>query len=780
MKPDFALALLAAAIAAPASALAQTAQTAPSSTPPAVNLQDVNVVATTPLLGSGIDRDSLPQATQVLGAQDIDRTNIPSLTGAILSNIPSATINDVEGNVFQPDIIFRGFTASPTAGTPEGLAVYVNGARFNDPFGDTVNWDLIPSIAIQTVNVEASNPVFGLNALGGSVNVQLKNGFTYQGADLTAYGGSYGRGSGILEYGHQSGNLALYVAGEITHDDGFRQTSASDIYRLYTDLGWRSDAAELHLGITAADNTLGNPGATPTQALNANIANIFTAPNEVYNKYVSVNLNGNYALTDTMSLQGVAYFQNLTQRIPNGITTEIEPCDDGTDHICNDDGTPVIGRNGQPVQNLWGNGPYSGLSTQGLDAHYYGASAQLTDDDTLYGMKNHFVFGGSFDGSDSIFNGSTQIGGFNPYTREFVGPAVTQDQPSEETNPVQVVSTTRFYALFGQDILSLTPSLDLSVAGRFNDAETDLHDKLGGPVTGQHSYNRFDPSAGLTYHVAPWLSVYGSYSETNRVPTPQELSCASPATPCSLLSFFVGDPDLKQVVSQTFEIGGRGHLADVAGGKLSWDADYFHAKNHDDLIYETTVINPNFDFYTNAGKTLRQGVETSLHYDTHQLHVTLGYTYTDATFQTPLVLDGGANPAQNALGDLFVEPGDRIPGIPEHRGTVVAEYDVTPQWRVGGNAIFQSSAYRFGDEANLTKPVGGYGIVNLDTQYRITRNITVFGLVNNIFNKRYDTYGGFGPVGDVPWPNVPGGVTNPATASPGTPITGYGGIRVQF
>jgi iron complex outermembrane receptor protein len=163
-------------------------------------LPDVRVIDSTPLLGSLIDPSEVPATTRVLTPADIDRTNVPSLTGAILDNIPSATVNDVSGNSFQPDILFRGFTASPVAGTAQGLAVYVNGVRFNDPFGDTVNWDLIPSIAIDTVNVEASNPVFGLNALGGSVNVGMKNGFTYDGADATLYGGSYDRGAGILQY----------------------------------------------------------------------------------------------------------------------------------------------------------------------------------------------------------------------------------------------------------------------------------------------------------------------------------------------------------------------------------------------------------------------------------------------------------------------------------------------------------------------------------------------------------------------------------------------------
>jgi outer membrane receptor protein involved in Fe transport len=777
MRRETILALVLAEAVAPVAAVrAQTAQAASQQ----INLPDVNVVGSTPLLGSGIDRDQVPEATNVLGEKDIDRTGIPSLTGAILDNIPGATVNDTEGNIFQPDIIFRGFTASPVAGTSEGLAVYVNGARFNDAFGDTVNWDLIPSVAIATVNVEASNPVFGLNALGGSVNVQLKNGFDFHGADFTGYGGSYGRGSGSLEYGRQFGNVAIYAAGEIIHDDGFRDTSASDIYRLFTDLGWRNDVAELHLDVTAADNTLGNPGATPVQALNANIANIFTAPNEVYNKYVSVNLNGSYTLSDTTTLQGLAYFQNLTQRVPNGTTVEVEPCDGNPALLCNDDGSVVTGRNGVQVPNFLNSGIYSGLSVQGLDSHAYGASAQVTNDGEVAGLHNHIVAGASFDGSDSVFNGSASIGGFDPYTREYLGPGSVQDQPDEGVNPVKVATTTRYYGLFAQDVLTFAPNLDLNLGGRFNDAETNLYDKLGGPVVGQHSYNRFNPSAGLTFRVESWLKLYASYVETNRVPTPQELSCASAANPCSLLSFFVGDPNLKQVVARTVEFGGRGEVASIAGGRLSWNADYFHTKDKDDLIYETTDYNPNLAYYTNAGASLRQGVEANLRYDTKVLHASLGYAYTDATFQSSLLLGSDSNPESDANGNIHVVPGDRIPGIPRHRGTAVVEYNITDRWTVGGNAILQSSQYRFGDEANLTKPVGGYVVVNFNTAYKVTDAITVFGIVNNVFDQRYDTYGSFGPVGDVPWPNVPGGVTDPRTASPGMPVAGYGGVRVAF
>ena len=738
------------------------------------------VVGTTPLAGADVDRDRLSDSTQVLGARDINRTGIPGLTGAILANVASATVNDVESNQFQPDILFRGFTASPVAGTPQGLAVYVNGARFNDAFGDTVNWDLIPPAAIKSVAVESSNPVFGLNALGGSVSVHLKNGFEDGPAEITAYGGSFGRRAGIAEFGRQFGAFAVYFAGDVTHDGGFRETSASDLYRGYLDLGWREGPGEAHLALTAAHDRLGNPGAAPVEALAANVANIFTAPNVVDNKYVAVNLNGRYQWSDATSLQGVGYFHNLRQYVPNGITEEVAPCGDGSGLLCNSDGSVVTTTGGASVTDFLNGGLYSGLSVQQLQSHAYGVTLQAADQRSLGDHVNRLVAGVSFDGSDSLFSGVQEIGGFDPYSREFIGPGVIQDQPSEGINPVRVRSMTRFYGAFFSDLLPLGRDVDLSLSGRFNDAQITLQDELGGPVNGRHSYNRFNPSAGLNYRIAPSAQLYGNYSETNRVPTPQELSCASPAYPCSLLNFFVGDPDLRQVVAHTVEVGVRGtHGADQRA-QLSWNFDLYRTENTNDIIYESSVDNPNLAFYTNAGKTLRQGAEADLHFAWRGLGVKLGYAYTDATFRTPLDLNSGSNPAADVNGQIQVAPGDHIPGIPRHRGNLVVDYELTPQLTVGGEAVVQGNAYRFGDESNLTAPVGGYAVVDLNVLYRPLAHLTVFAVVNNVFDKRYDTYGTFGPVGDVPWPTVPGGVSDPRTASPGMPRAAYGGVRVNF
>lgn len=758
---------------------AATAGIDESSTDPARFLPRVEVIGSTPLVDSDVQRERVPESTHVLVSTDINRTGVPNLTGAMLDNIPSVTVNDAEGNAFHPDLLFRGFTASPIAGTAQGLSVYVNGARFNDAFGDTVNWDLIPPSAIASLNLETANPVFGLNALGGSISMRLKNGFDAPTASITAYGGTFGRAAGIMEFSRQYADFALYLVADITRDQGFRQTSDSHLYRLYTDLGWRRAAAEAHLGITAAHDILGNPGAAPVQALNANISNIFTAPNSVDNNYLSFDLNGTLQLDERSSLQAVAYLHTLNQIVPNGITSQVAPCGDGSGLVCNPDGSAVTGLDGAPIADFLNGATYSGLSVQQLNSHAFGISTQATSTAPLRSIPSHLVIGLGYDGSHSVFAGVQEIGGFDPYTRQFLYPGVVLDEPGAGVNPVRVLSNTRFYGVFASDILTLHPKLDLTLAGRYNNAQIALEDLRGGNVNGRHTYARFNPSAGLTFRFLPQLQLYANYAQTNRAPTPQELSCASAASPCSLLNFFVGDPNLNQVVAHTVELGLRGHWGDAKSFGMSWNADVFHIADTDDIIYETTVYDPNLAFYTNAGRSLRRGAEASVRFDRQGLHVSVGYAFTEATFQTPILLNT-RSPAADANGNEQVMPGNRLPGIPKHRGAVAVDYDFTDRVTVGASVIAQSAVYRFGDEANLTAPLNGYATAGINASYKPHDGLHLFLVATNVFDKRYSTYGSFGPVGDVSWPNVPGGVSDPRTASPGSPATVFGGLRVNF
>ena len=309
-------------------ALAQSAPTASSgvAVPPAQTtpqattlLPTVEIVGVTPLLGSGVDRSKVPAESNVVTGQDITRDGNADALRALNETVPGVSLDAAAGNPFQPSLFYHGFQASPLQGNPQGLAVYLNGARFNQPFGDTVNWDLIPSLAIARMDLVGSNPVFGLNALGGALSVEMKNGFTYRRhRDRSAPAARSRTYQGEFQYGVRSGNVALYAAASGLHEGGWRDLQSSDLGNFYGDLGWRGDRGEVHVSVTAAQTRLNGPGTSPVQLLAADPAAQFTAPNLITNKYTQVNLTANYNLSDNTSLQGNIYYDYLLQKTYNG------------------------------------------------------------------------------------------------------------------------------------------------------------------------------------------------------------------------------------------------------------------------------------------------------------------------------------------------------------------------------------------------------------------------------------------------------------------------------
>src|SRR6202453_3274504 len=206
-------------------------------------LDEIVVVGVTPVPGFKIDRDKIPGNIQTLRSSDLTRNGGANVVGALDQQVSAINFNDTLADPFQPDVLFRGFEASPALGTPQGMAVYQNGVRINEAFGDTVNWDLFPDIAINQVELISSSPVYGLNALGGAISVTMKNGFTYQGADLELSGGSYGQRAVTAQYGMNSGDFGLYVAGRALDWDGWRQFSNDRMRDIYAALSMHTDAA---------------------------------------------------------------------------------------------------------------------------------------------------------------------------------------------------------------------------------------------------------------------------------------------------------------------------------------------------------------------------------------------------------------------------------------------------------------------------------------------------------------------------------------------------------
>jgi len=742
-----------------------------------VSTEQVTVIATTPLGGTGVDRAKVPAATTVLDNVDLSRGGTTDVLTALNTEVPSLSIDSAAGNPFQPTLFYNGFESSPLQGTPQGIAVYVNGIRFNEAFGDTVNWDLLPQLAIRRVSVEGSNPVFGLNALGGSVAVNLNDGFSYHGAEADLSGGSFGTIQADFQYGMQSGNTALYAAGSELHQDGWRDLQSSDIQNFYSDLGWRNGTSELHLNLTLANSVLNGPGTAPVQLLAVDPAAQFTAPNLVANKTLQLATSGTTQINDTFSLQGTAYYNYFLQRVVNGNAPNDFPCDDGSGLLCQDVGVPSTTIGGVPIPDFLHGGPYSELDLQTTNTNAYGAAAQATDTGDLFSFPNHLVVGASFDGAQTSFSAGGYIGGLTPLTREFIGPGVLIDEPGNDI-PVRAGVTDSYEAVYATDTLDLTPQLSVTVSGRFNAAEVDLRDQNGGDLTGNHAYNRFDPAVGATYRFAPWLAIYAGYAEANRAPTPAELSCAGPNDSCSLANFFVGDPDLKQVVAHTVEAGLRGHTDLPGDAHLTYDAGFFRTDADDDIVFINSVTLGRA-YFANVGQTRRQGFNANASVKNDQWSVYLNYSYTEATYQTGFVESGGSNPAQDANGNLTIVPGDRLPGIPANKFAFGADYKATQAWSLGVSGQLQSGQYLFGDEANLTPKLPGYFEMDFHTAYQVTRHVQLFGRIENLTDARYYVYGTFSPANAVYLAQAPN-ATNPRSYNIAAPIGGFGGVKVTF
>jgi len=755
---------------------AQTPDTPLQAPQPVTQLPPVEVIGASPLIGSGIDRNLVPAETHVLNSQDLQRQGTSDLLGSLNQQVGGISLDSASGNPFQPTLFYHGFAASGLQGTPQGLAVYVNGMRFNQPFGDTVDWDLIPDIAIDRINLVGSNPVFGLNALGGAVNVQLKNGFTYQGFEGDVSGGSFGQVEGEFQYGKQSGNVATYVAGTVLHQGGWRDLQSTEIQNIYGDLGWRSDRAELHLNVTAAHSILNGPGTSPVELLAVDQAAQFTAPNQIANQYAALSLSGSVDVTDTTSIQALAYYRYFLQRVTNGNAPNDTPCNDGTGLLCND-GVPSTTLSGGLIPDFLNGGPYSELDNQTTNTNAYGASLQVTNTNDLFGFPNHFVAGMSFDGAQTLFSATSFIGGLTPLDRVFIGPGIVIDEPGSNS-PVRVGLSNANYGIYFADTFNLTQRLALTVSGRFNMALVDLNDENGGDLTGNHSYNHFNPAGGVTYQVAPWLTAYAGYAVANRAPTPAELSCAGPANSCSLANFFVGDPDLQQVISYTMEAGVRGSFTPFDGANLSYNVALFRSNLNNDIAFINSVTTGRA-FFANVGQTRRQGVDAGLQFKNDRWIAYVEYSYTDATFQSTFVESGGSNPAADADGNITVRPGNRLSGIPTNQAKLGAYYKITDKWTVGGTAIVASGAFLFGDEANLTPKLTPYFTLNLTTSYQLTDHVQLFALVENVTNEKYSTFGTFSPTSSVFLAQAPG-ATNPRSLSPAAPVGGFAGVRVTF
>ena len=164
-------------------------------------LSEIEVVGTSLLPGLEIEEEKLPYEVRSFDSENLGNETSLGITDVLNQSVPGVFTNEVQGSPYQGDVTFRGFRASSILGAAQGLSVYIDGIRINEPFGDVVNWDMIPEFALDNVSlIPGSNPMYGLNTLGGALSLTTKSGLSHPGKVARISFGSFNRGTHFIRW----------------------------------------------------------------------------------------------------------------------------------------------------------------------------------------------------------------------------------------------------------------------------------------------------------------------------------------------------------------------------------------------------------------------------------------------------------------------------------------------------------------------------------------------------------------------------------------------------
>ncbi|HEX8484914.1 TonB-dependent receptor [Sphingomonas sp.] len=748
--------------------------------------RDIVVVGITPLT----DSDDVYAATAK--AADIDRSHALDLTEYLTRATAGVYVNDIQNNPLQPDVNYRGYTASPLLGTPQGLSVFLDGVRLNQPFGDVVSWDLIPRAAIAQITlVPGTNPLFGRNSLGGALSIRTKDGRSAPALAAEASYGSFGRRTFQAEAGgiEQSG-LNWYATANHFAEDGWRDASPSKATQVFGKLGFTDAATEVFLSGSFADTNLIGNGLQDEQLLDRDRSSIYTKPDQTKNRAGLINLIVERELSDSLHLSGNAYWRTIRTRTLNGDINEeslgenvYQPnaAERAALTAAGITDFPTAGEtalntpfprfrciasillNSEPNERCNGL-----LNRTATDQDEWGASGQATWVTPAAGGSNRLTIGGAYLRSKADFTQSSQFGYLTPDRDVAVmaGPGAFADgtQDSEEPADARVELTGRTYTLsaYASDAIDLSRTLLLTASARYDRTVVHNRDALNpgggtGSLDGDAHYNRVNPAASIAWTTSPALTLRASVAETSRAPSAIELGCADPDAPCRLPNALAGDPPLDQVVVRTFEAGASGAL----GAGTTWTLTAFRSDARDDILF-VADDQAGFGFFRNFGRTRRQGIEAGVRGRLGPLGLHLDYTYLDATFRSPETVNGEANSSNEGdapgfEGEIDIERGDRIPLIPSHIFKAGATWDVAPQLALSADMIALSGVIARGNENGEHEPDGlyhlgegkteAYAIFNAGMDYRPAKALTIFVQINNLFDAEYENAAQLGATG---------------------------------
>ena len=761
-------------------------------------------------LQTGSDAAPIFGSVQSLSQKQIEESVSRSLPELLKTQFASVNLNDAQNNPFQPDLQYRGFTASPLLGLPQGISVYLNGGRINEAFGDTVNWDLMPLEAIDTVSLySGSNPLFGQNTLGGALTLNTKTGFTFDANEIDATVGQYGQSAISIETGGNNGSWGYYINANHYEEDGWRDYSPSEVNQVFSSVSYQDNKRRIDVNYLYADSELLGNGASPSELLDIEGREaVYTHPDQTNNELHHFSVSGDLQLSDAHLISFNAFYRDNETTSINGDDSDFGACQfsDGRITLCeleddddddendndededDDDELVTVGDDAEAVAFIGYDedtalSDISEVSPEVIDGTYntgksdtqaFGFSSQLASNYELLGKPSVLVIGATYNKGDINYAADTTFGILENETANDTRTVTPLQGLQSAEDRVRLDVDTTAWSLLFVNTTHITDTISLNIGGRFNRDHVlmeDLSEDGDDSLDGNHRFTQFNPAIGLDIALTEHSLINLAFSQSSRTPSPAELSCADEDDPCRLPNGFVADPPLDQVVTQTIEANYAAAFNDI-----ELTLNIYRSKSQDDIIFQQAGSVASRGYFINIDATRRQGIEFSINSFWKQLHYRFNYNYLDATFESSFISFSPFNP----LGaNRQVEAGDTIPGQPKHHIKFYLDYALTNQANLGAEIISASSQYYRGDEANENDTLDSYVVTNVYVDYQFNHTFSAQLRINNLFDTEYETFGTYGEADEV-LEDIYSDVESPLFVGPAQPRMVSLNVKAKF
>jgi len=655
----------------------------------AIQLQEIEVVGSiAPTAGATIG-SGVPARISVVTGEEIDKWE-PRLLADALVTQPGISLYDDLGSPFKLNLSTRGFNVGPVVGLPPGVSVFLDGVRQNEPDAQEVNFDLLPMEHVRRLELlSGTGSLLGANSLGGAINLITRRGTGPLEGELEASGGSYGNwsGEGSLA-GLSKGGVDYYVAGGYENDDGWREATSAENYNGFVNLGKRNAVRGITLQGFGAHSRAETAGSLPESLLDTDPSANFTI--------------GDFEDLDLLQLATSGYVPLGSGRLNFGAYGRRSTAERFNVNQAPDDNVRSLTTNG----------------TVGLNLDWRRAWPVGNDAISLR------------IGSDAAVN---QV-----HVKLFEEDPINSSDKTLTTDVKSPSWDVAGYALADYR----TGRATFSGGFRYDYIRIPFEDQLDPSADTSSSFNRLSPRGGVSLDLGRGFSSYASIGQSFRAPAVLELACADPAAACPLPFALGDDPPLDPVVGTTYEVGG-GYL----GTRASITASVYRTDVRDDISFIQSATAVFAGYFANIGDTRREGVEIGTQFfPTSSLQLYANYAWTSATYRTAAAIFSVRSDAAFAgsplAGPNTVQPGDRLPLIPDQQIKVGLSWQLNRTFDLDVDGRYTGHQWLRGDEGNETSELNDYATANVRAGITLGQ-WEVNAVLTNAFNSHSAIFGTF-------------------------------------